>query len=158
MLKRKNYLSLKEIIRKKKINNLRQGLIGGLSVKTCKKHGDSIVIDYVKNYRDYVRKNPNPKIDKNYYQNYWDGGMAYKALIKGALMAFNKYSDVNRVMVVAYDKDGKYAINIGRKYLFDLIVSENENMINAAYNTKIKEKLINEKIVRFKKKYGFFNI
>lgn len=93
-------------------------LRGGSSVKSVDLHNGKATINYVKNYEEYKKLNPQSGLTEKDLNAYWDGENAVeKAVIDGSVKIMCKLDYVNEVEIVLPHNGKTYSVDVSKTEL-----------------------------------------
>lgn len=93
-------------------------LRAGGSIKSAKLENGKAIIEYVKNYSEYKKLNPQSRVSKKDLESYWSTGKAIKkALNDGSVRLMRKLDFVKETEIILPYKGKTYTINVSKNDL-----------------------------------------
>lgn len=90
-------------------------LRGGGSIKKAELIDDHVNIEYVANYEEYKKLQPQSLVTEKQLEAYWKGNTLLKAIIDGGVRLMRKFDEINEVSIKLPFKEKIYSINVNRK-------------------------------------------
>lgn len=129
-------------------------LKGGGQIKHVELKDKRAVIEYVKNYKEYKKIQPQSSLTKSDIDNYWNTANALeKVLVDAPVRLMKKVDYIDEVKLIVYRRSKRYTSTVNKKELekfigksFDVIkISWNHNFIDPyVYTEKGRDKFISK--------------
>ena len=128
-------------------------LRGGGSIKSVSLNKGKATIEYVNDYSEYKKLNPQSTVTKELLDDYWESGEAIeKALVDAPARLMRKLDFVKEVEIKLPYKGKKYSIDVKKNQLEVFTLTSLEEM-KADWNKKFSDKYVYSDAGRSK----FFN-
>ena len=120
----------------KMLNREASRLRAGGSVKDVTLENGKAIINYVKDYEEYKKLNPESRLKESDLKSYWDSGDAIeKALVDGSVRLMKKLDFLHQVIINLPVNEKVYTINVSKGKLLKFINSDFEKLKTDWENT-----------------------